>query len=404
MTARALALDLFLAVEGGRRLQPTLSAFLRRHALSPEDRAFLTHLAYGVFRRLRYLDHLLDPLLPRPERLPSRVRWALRAGAFEFLEGKAGHARVHPWVEEVKKTHPALAGLANAVLRRLALREAPLAVRLSLPDFLLEAWEAFFQEVEFAQAFNEPAPLFVTALGKPDGAKDVKEKGERGLRPGPLPDSFVWEGPAEDFPALGLQPQNPASLFAAQLLGAGPGEEVLDLCGGAGVKAAYLASRGARVRSLDVNARRQRAGERTWRRLGLEVAFETRDLREPIPYRADKVLLDAPCTGTGTFRTHPEARYRLKPEEVRAMAALQTQLLETAAQATRPGGVLVYSVCTLTEEEGEGVVRAFLERHPEFVPEDFACPLPLLRQELGAYVRPEGGLDGFYYARLRRVD
>ncbi|MER3602717.1 MAG: MFS transporter, partial [Thermus sp.] len=82
----------------------------------------------------------------------------------------------------------------------------------------------------------------------------------------------------------------------------------------------------------------------------------------------------------------------------------QARLLETAAQATRPGGVLVYSVCTLTEEEGEGVVRGFLNRHPEFVLEPFFCPLPVLREGLGVYVRPEDGLDGFYYARLRRVD
>lgn len=395
MTARALALDLFLTVEGGGRLQPILSRFLRRHPLSPEDRAFLTHMAYGVFRRLRYLDFLLEGLLRKPEKLPPRVRWALRGGAFEFLEGKPGYARVHPWVEEVKRTHPVLAGLVNAVLRRLAIPslEVPPGVWLSLPDFLLERWEAFFGSVEFAQAFNEPAPLFVTAL-----------KGVPALRPGPLPDSFIWEGPVQDFPALGLQPQNPASLFAAQLLEAAPGEEVLDLCGGAGVKAAYLASRGARVRSLDIDAKRQRAGERTWRRMGLEVVFETRDLRAPIPHQADKVLLDAPCTGTGTLRTHPEARYRLRPESIQEMASLQARLLETAAQAVRPGGVLVYAVCALTEEEGEGVVRTFLEEHPGFLPEPIEAPLPLLRQGLGVYVRPEGGLDGFYYARLRRVD
>lgn len=153
------------------------------------------------------------------------------------------------------------------------------------------------------------------------------------------------------------------------------------------------------MRSLDIDAKRQRAGERTWRRIGLEVVFETRDLRAPIPHQADKVLLDAPCTGTGTLRTHPEARYSLRPESIQKRASLQARLLETAAQAVLPGGVLVYAVCTLTEEEGEGVVRAFLEEHPGFLPEPIEAPLPLLRQGLGVYVRPEGGLDGFYYAR-----
>jgi 16S rRNA (cytosine967-C5)-methyltransferase len=134
------------------------------------------------------------------------------------------------------------------------------------------------------------------------------------------------------------------------------------------------------------------------------VAYRTQDLREPLSERAKKVLLDAPCTGTGTFRAHPELRYRLEEGDPARMAALQLQLLETAAQATEEGGILVYAVCSLTEEEGEGVARAFLERHPEFRPEPFSSPLPVLRQGLGVYVSPEGGLDGFYYLRLRKVD
>ena len=265
-------------------------------------------------------------------------------------------------------------------------------MRLSLPDWLCEAWRGFFGDVAFAEGFNEPAPLFVTAYREVD------------LRPGPVPGSYLWEGPKTDFPALGLQPQNPASLFAAKLLEARPGERVLDLCGGAGLKAFYLAAQGAEVVSYDLNPRRQEAGARTARRLGLWVHYRTQDLTRPVPERAKKVLLDAPCTGTGTFRAHPELRYRLSPEDPARMAALQLQLLETAAQATEEGGVLVYSVCTLTEEEGEGVVRAFLARHPEFRPEPVQPPFPVLARGLGVYVDPRGGLDGFYYAKLRKVN
>ncbi len=264
---------------------------------------------------------------------------------------------------------------------------APFPSRLALPGLA-----GLLRGGGFAEAFNEPAPLFVTAYREVD------------LRPGPVPGSYLFEGPKTDFPALGLQPQNPASLFAAQLLEPAPGEKVLDLCGGAGLKAFYLAAKGAEVVSYDLNARRQEAGAKTARRLGLKVAYRTQDLREPLPERAKKVLLDAPCTGTGTFRTHPELRYRLAPKDPKEMALLQLELLETAARATEEGGLLVYAVCSLTEEEGEGVARAFLARHPEFRPEPFSCPLPLLRQGLGVYVAPEGGLDGFYYLRLRKVD
>lgn len=113
---------------------------------------------------------------------------------------------------------------------------------------------------------------------------------------------------------------------------------MLDLCGGAGLKAFYLAAQGAEVVSYDLNRRRQEAGARTARRLGLWVHYRTQDLTRPVPERAKKVLLDAPCTGTGTFRAHPELRYRLSPEDPARMAALQLQLLETAAQATEEGG------------------------------------------------------------------
>lgn len=381
-----------LEVDRGGRAQLLLDRALRRSPWPERDRAYATFLVYGALRRLRLLDHLLAPLLPRPEGLPPEVRWILRLGALEWLEGKPDHARVSPWVEEAKRRYPGLARLVNAVLRRLAPREAPECVRLSLPDWLCEAWRGFFGDVAFAEGFNEPAPLFVTAYREVD------------LRPGPVPGSYLWEGPKTDFPALGLQPQNPASLFAAKLLEARPGERILDLCGGAGLKAFYLAAQGAEVVSYDLNRRRQEAGARTARRLGLWVHYRTQDLTRPVPERAKKVLLDAPCTGTGTFRAHPELRYRLSPEDPARMAALQLQLLETAAQATEEGGVLVYSVCSLTEEEGEGVVRAFLARHPEFRPEPVQPPFPVLARGLGVYVDPRGGLDGFYYAKLRKVN
>lgn len=390
---RALAVRILLEVERGGRAQLLLDRALDRLSWPERDRAYATHLVYGVLRRLRYLDFLLEPHLRKPERLPPQVRWILRLGAWEWLAGKADHARVSPWVEEAKRVSPRLAGLVNAVLRRLSLREAPECVRLSLPDWLCQAWQGFFGQVAFAEGFNEPAPLFVTAY-----------RSVEGLKPGPIPDSYLWEGGKTDFSALGLQPQNPASLFAARLLSPVPGEKVLDLCGGAGLKAFYLAAKGAEVVSYDLNPRRQEAGEKTARKLGLRVIYLTQDLREPLSEKAKKVLLDAPCTGTGTFRSHPELRYRLAPEDPRRMAELQLKLLETAARATEEGGVLVYSVCTLTEEEGEGVARAFLARHPEFVPEPIACPFPALRSGLGVYVAPEGGLDGFYYLRLRKVN
>ncbi|MDW8016209.1 MAG: RsmB/NOP family class I SAM-dependent RNA methyltransferase [Thermus sp.] len=390
---RALALALLLEVDRGGRAQLLLDRALDRLDWPERDKAYTTHLVYGALRRLRLLDFLLEPWLERPQDLPPGVRWILRLGALEWLLGKPDHARVSPWVEEAKGVAPRLAGLVNAVLRRLQPREAPECVGLSLPEWLCQAWRGFYGGLDFAQGFNEPAPLFLTAY-----------RPVAGLKPGPLPDSYLWEGSKTDFSAQGLQPQNPASLLAAQLLDPRPGEKVLDLCGGAGLKAFYLAAKGAEVVSYDLNPKRQEAGRKTAARLGLRVAYRTQDLTLPLPQKAPKVLLDAPCTGTGTFRTHPELRYRLAPGDPARMAELQLRLLETAAQATEEGGRLVYAVCSLTEEEGEGVARAFLARHPHFRPEPVPCPLPVLKEGLGVYVAPQGGLDGFYYLCLRRVN
>ena len=347
-----------LEVDRGGRAQLLLDRALRRSPWPERDRAYATFLVYGALRRLRLLDHLLAPLLPRPEGLPPEVRWILRLGALEWLEGKPDHARVSPWVEEAKRRYPGLAGLVNAVLRRLAPREAPECVRLSLPDWLCEAWRGFFGDVAFAEGFNEPAPLFVTAYREVD------------LRPGPVPGSYLWEGPKTDFSALGLQPQNPASLFAAKLLEARPGERVLDLCGGAGLKAFYLAAQGAEVVSYDLNRRRQEAGARTARRLGLWVHYRTQDLTRPVPERAKKVLLDAPCSGEGMFRKDREAARHWGPSAPKRMAEVQKALLAQASRLLGPGGVLVYSTCTFAPEENEGVVAHFLKAHPEFRLED----------------------------------
>ncbi len=394
------------ATERGRYLEPTLDWALSRSRLSARDRAFATHLSYGTLQRRLYLDHVLAPRLKSPEMLPLAVRWILRLGSYERLFMRTpDYAAVHAWVELAKKEAPRLAPLVNAVLRRVEDDPgAPAWVKASLPAFLWRHWEAFFGEIDFAHAFNEPPPLWVTAF---PGAEDALSAEGVPFEPGPIPGSLKLGVP--NLRALAaykkglIQPQNPASLFAAQLVGARPGERVLDLAGGAGIKAAWLAATGARVVSYDLNPKRQAAGQKNLRRLGQKVTFKTHDLRQPLAETAPRVLLDAPCAGTGTLRHHPELRYRLEPKAIRDMADLQRRLLDTAAAAVKPGGRLVYAVCSLTEDEGEAAVRDFLKKNPAFTPEPIPGPLPWLRKELGAYVRPEQGLDGFYYARFRRA-
>lgn len=402
---RAIALGVLMQVGRGKFATPSLDVALSKAGLERQAAGLATDLVYGTLRRLRWIDVSLAPWLERPGRLPSAVRWSLRAGAYEKLfTSRPPHAVVNAWVGVVGAKHQSFRSLANAVLRRVELRPVEEAVRLGIPDFLYRAWRQRFGDGSWMESLNDPAPLWLTVF---PGGKEALERQGVAYAPGPVTDSVQVQGwPLRRIKAYhqGLvQPQNPASLLAAQLLEARAGERVLDLAGGSALKAAWLASQGAQVTSVDRNARRQEAGRRNLARLGLQVNFVAHDLTRPLELSAPKVLLDAPCLGTGTLRTHPELRMRLKPEALGPMTRLQERLLETAARSTDPGGRLVYSVCSLTEEEGEAQVARFLKRHPDFEPEPPQLTVPVFTSSYGVYVRPTGGLDGFFYARFRRL-
>jgi 16S rRNA (cytosine967-C5)-methyltransferase len=202
-----------------------------------------------------------------------------------------------------------------------------------------------------------------------------------------------------------VQPQNPASAWVVAALDAGPGERVLDLASGRGVKAAQLAAAGARVEAAEADPAKVEQARANLARLGLEVEHRVADLRTvPLDLEpARHVLLDAPCTGTGTLRGHPELATRLAPADVTDRAVLQDRLLDTAAALVAPGGHLVYAVCSLTREEGPERVAALRDRTPAFRPEPLQPPVPHLPAGDGVFLLPEGGLDGFFVARLRRA-
>jgi 16S rRNA (cytosine967-C5)-methyltransferase len=229
------------------------------------------------------------------------------------------------------------------------------------------------------------------------------------VRPGPLDGSLAVRAPKplDELAAFrdGLvQPQNPASLAVVRACRARPGLRVLDLCGGNAVKAAGLAAAGARVTSVELLPHIARAGQRNLQRLGLEADVLVADLRTPPPLPpAPLVLLDAPCSGTGTLRGHPEIKRRLTPAGVVELAALQADLLDSAATLTEVGGRLVYAVCALTPAEGPEAIDAFLARHPTFEASEPPLPLATRAAGRGRIVLPVEGLDGFFVAALDRV-
>ena len=368
--ARRLALDALRRVDEGARANVALPALLDRSGLERRDRAFVTELVYGTTRMRRALDWRIDQLVDRS--LEPDVRNVLRLGVYQILYlGTPPHASVSATVDVA----PARArGLVNAVLRRLLREPAPPwpdpPTRLSYPDWVVQRLAA-----DLGAARAE------AALEQMNEAPAVTERA----------DGYV---------------QDPASQAVTSFVGAGPGEVVMDLCAAPGGKATGMAGGGAAlVVAGDVSADRSLTVAANIARLRLEnVAVVVADGAAP-PFRlgsADRVLVDAPCTGLGVLRRRPDARWRVRPGDVDRLAGLQRRLLTAAARLVRPGGTVVYSVCTLTRTETLDVDRWLATAHPdlEALPGPGAPWEPMGR---GALLLPQAaGTDGMFALALRR--
>ena len=438
--AREIALQVLLAVETRSAYSDrVLETKLREAALSPKDAALVTSLVQGSIRYKALLDHHLEHLTRGGwERLPVPIRAALRLGAYQVLvlTRIPASAAVHESVELAKRYgHPGTAGLANAVLRRLAAGErAPLpdrdsdpagylAVVHSHPRWLVSRWLDRYGVDEAEQllaADNEEPSVSVRAnahrIRAAELAKLLEAEGIAS-RPGPnggpvlvLEGGFVASrSPLFRDGLLSLQDEAEASVPA--LLDIKAGDRVLDLCAAPGGKASQMAERvapGGRLTAVEIQPGRARAlRENLVHRLrlpGIDVVLA--DGRAvPFAQPFDGVLLDAPCTGLGVLRRRADARWRKEESDIARMAALQSTLLDRAGGLTRPGGVLVYSVCSLEPEETDRVVASFLERTPAFrmedarphLPSGFASQEPVLRATPHRH-----GTDGVFAARLRR--
>ena len=383
---------------------------MAKSGLSEQDRGFVTALVYGALRFELALDAQLKPFLKRPDKLPAEVLDALRLGAFEILyRDTPRYAVANAWVETVKMQQPKLAGLTNAVLRRVERLELPAAAAAGLPEWLFDEWVTRFgleRAGSIAAGINDADPLWLTTYS-PQATHALIADGCE-VQFGPLDGTLrVRLGkPLAELKAYQngwVQPQNPASTLPLRLLEPTPGERVYDLASGSGVKAAQLAAAGADVTSVELHAGKLERAEANLNRLGLHATGVVHDLRTvPSLPPAPKVLLDAPCSGTGTLRGNPELRGRVTQKDVVSLAALQRELLTTAAALTAPGGVLVYAVCALTDAEGPEQTRWFLGEFPEFEAEPFLFDLPADNGPEGSTILPLAGLDGFYLVRFRR--
>ena len=420
-TPRDVAHAVAVTAARSGRLARALGRALDRSGLVGRDRSAVTDLVYGEARWRRWLDAALAPHLSDPDALPPDVRVLLRLGAYDRLKrGTPAHAATSSWVDVAHRRTPRFAKLANAVLRRVAPPEAPSpALRASLPDAPYDRYHAALGHDTDAAllAMRTPGPTWLAGLA-PDAETLLRADGAD-VAAGPVPGTWRVRTPQRigDLAAFErgrVQPMNPASTLVTHALEAPPGARVLDLASGRGIKAAVLAAAGADVQAVERDPGKLAQAARNQARLGVKVAARAADLldpataadlaRTPAPY----VLLDAPCSGSGTLRGHPEIADRLDVADLPRLADVQRRLLHVAADATTVGGTLVYATCSLFAEEGPDVVRAVaaergdLEVDPPALA-TWAPDVPLHPTDVGTFTLPLDGLDGFYVARLRRT-
>ncbi len=438
MTAgRRAALEILRQVERGRRLDRAFGA--TAEDLDARERAWCRSLVYGAQRLQGRLDHLLDRRVKRGlESVDAAVRGALRLGLYQllYMDRVPEYAAVSQTVDLARSVGGGgAAGFVNAVLRAAAgdglgkehfptLDDDPAAFLStwgSHPRWMVERWLARWHPAEverLVEANNTVPPIYLTCLrDTPDQAVErLADAGIKAASAGSGTKSVVLLGGSSPVKAMATVPavvQDPAAALVVAYAHPEPGDRVVDLCAAPGGKTMAMAARGSTVLAADRRFKRlqlvQENAERLSEVTGDEACFRVTavhaDALAPAVEGADLVLLDVPCTGTGTLRRNPDLRWRLTPERLDEMVSLQERILEVGASVVRSGGWLVYSTCSLEPEENEDRVAAFLERHPEYRLEPGSGAGEGCLDERGQlYLLPQDfGFDGAYAARLQRA-
>lgn len=439
-TSREVALEVLHRVDADRAWSGVLlRRTLDRTALPPAEAALATELVYGTLRHRAAIDWVLGRALRVPlGSLPLRIQTVLRLGVYQlrFLSRIPPRAACSEAVDLAKRVgHPGTVRLVNAVLRRVAAEPAALpedtdgadaiAVCDSHPAWLVARWLDRFGAAEtraLCRANNATPPsavrLNLLRGTVPDLVGRLQGLGVETVPSPHLPEGRrITAGPAEARRAAyaeGLYtPQDEGAMLVARLVAPQPGDTVIDACAAPGGKTTHLAAlmenRG-RVIACDVHERKLEALVRGAARLGASIVeprlLDAARLGEVYPEAADRVLLDAPCSGLGVLRRRPEIKWRVGPADLRTCAAVQARLLAGAAGAVRPGGLLVYSVCSCEPEEGPEVIASFLAAHPGYHPQPIQGWTPNAAAAVPgtAFLLPHrADTDGFFVATLRRA-
>ena len=414
-TSRSLALGVLQDVfRDGAYANISLSRRLNESALSPLDRRFATELVYGTVKAVATLDWILGHYIKKPlVQTDDLVVNILRLGIYQlyFLDRVPDSAAVNESVNLTKTfAHPGASGFVNAVLRS-ALREPDrvrypslakdpvrhISLREFHPEWLVRRWLAVLgteETLALCRFDNTSPPLSLRTNTLRTTREELLQK---------LTDSFTRTDIGT------LQFQDESSMLVGHVVAPRPGEFVIDACAAPGGKTTHLAAlmqnRG-RVLALDVHPHKIALIQENQRRLGLNIIearqLDATELHQDFSGQADRVLVDAPCSGLGVLRRRPDARWR-KEASLAELPPLQLKILASAAQCVKRGGVLVYSTCTLEEAENSAVVQQFLTEHPEFMLDHAGSYLPRPRPENLVTLWPQrDGTDGFFIARMTR--
>ncbi len=443
---RQTAVNILLEVEEkGAYANVALARALRQQDFAAQDRRFLTELVYGAVKAGGTLDWMLRRYVNRPlKKIEPRIRAILRLGLYQlfYLDKVPASAACNTAVELAKKGgHRGSSGFVNAVLRT-AVREPEkaafptgkghatehLALASCHPQWLVKHWVralGFDAAEKLCHFDNTEAPLCLrtnTLKNTPEElAIALREAGVKCVPSAWTPEGFVVQehGALDALAPLQdgrCQVQDESSMLVAHVVAPQPGEFIIDCCAAPGGKTTHLAqlmqNRG-RIVAGDIYEHKLARIQENADRLGIgmiePVLVDAREIGQKYAGQADRVLVDAPCSGLGVLRRKPDARWHKSLEKIKALPPLQLAILESAAQAVRPGGVLVYSTCTIEQAENQDVVRAFLADHAEFRLEQtgsFLPPLPQAArhaQDDMVQLYPQvDGTDGFFIARLSK--
>ncbi|MFA4915625.1 MAG: 16S rRNA (cytosine(967)-C(5))-methyltransferase RsmB [Syntrophales bacterium] len=403
-TPRVIAVEILNRIEETDAFaEPLLDAFLSRRLTNLHDKRLLTNIVYGTLRMRGNLDWIIRQIYRgNLTDMKAGIKNILRTGLYQamFTDRIPDFAIVDEAVKITKNLYPANSGLVNAVLRNAIrkrseivyprLEDAPLlhiSIVYSHPLWLVERWVEMFgidRTISICKANNEIPPLTLRVnrwkTTREEVVKKMRHDGFNVRTTDFSPHGVVLINPAvppREIPYYQMgyvSVQDEASQLIAHLVNPRQGENVLDICAGAGGKTCHLAEimgNQGNILALDISAQKMESLKNTAKRLGITIletfaGDATRNLGSTLRREFDRVLVDAPCSCLGTLRRNPEIKWRLSSEELKSFAYLQKKLLDSASSYVKKGGTLIYSTCTIMSEENEDVVEDFLRQHKNF--------------------------------------